>query len=44
MKENNQASGKLDQLTATTLLEDLQSTEIKTKKMQFKIYVAFLWH
>jgi serine/threonine-protein phosphatase 2A regulatory subunit A len=32
MKENNQASGKLDQLTATTLLEDLQSTEIKTKK------------
>ena len=32
MKENNQASGKLDQLTATTLLEDLQSTDIKTKK------------
>ena len=32
MIENNQASGKLDQLTATTLLEDLQSTEIKTKK------------
>ena len=32
MKENNPASGKLDQLTATTLLEDLQSTEIKTKK------------
>ena len=32
MKENNQVSGKLDQLTATTLLEDLQSTDIKTKK------------
>ena len=32
MKENNQASGKLDQLTAATLLEDLQSTDIKTKK------------
>lgn len=32
MKENKQASGKLDQLTATTLLEDLQSTDIKTKK------------
>ena len=32
MKENNQASGKLDQLTATTLLEDLQSSDIKIKK------------
>jgi serine/threonine-protein phosphatase 2A regulatory subunit A len=32
MKENNQVSGKLDQLTATTLLEDLQSSDIKTKK------------
>jgi serine/threonine-protein phosphatase 2A regulatory subunit A len=32
MKENNQVSGKLDQLTATTLLEDLQSQDIKTKK------------
>ena len=32
MKENNQVSGKLDQLTATTLLEDLQSRDIKTKK------------
>ena len=41
MKENNQVSGKLDQLTATTLLEDLQSTDIKTKKMLYKIYVVF---
>ena len=32
MKENNPASGKLDQLTATSLLEDLQSTDTKTKK------------
>ena len=32
MKENNQVTGKLDQLTATTLLEDLQSADIKTKK------------
>jgi serine/threonine-protein phosphatase 2A regulatory subunit A len=32
MKENNPASGKLDQLTATSLLEDLQSADIKTKK------------
>ena len=31
MKENNQIPGKLDQLTATTLLEDLQSTDIKIK-------------
>ena len=39
MKENsqNQVVGKLDQLTATTLLEDLQNPEIKTKKMHFKI-------
>ena len=32
MKESNQIPGKLDQLTATTLLEDLQSTDIKIKK------------
>ena len=32
MKENNLVSGKLDQLTTTTLLEDLQSADIKTKK------------
>jgi serine/threonine-protein phosphatase 2A regulatory subunit A len=32
MKENNPASGKLDQLTATSLLEDLQSADTKTKK------------
>ena len=32
MKQNIPATGKLDQLTASTLLEDLRSTEIKTKK------------
>ena len=32
MKENNPVSDKLDQLTATSLLEDLQSTDTKTKK------------
>mgnify|MGYP002623949311 FL=1 len=32
MKENYPASGKLDQLTATSLLEDLQSADTKTKK------------
>lgn len=42
MKENNPVSDKLDQLTATSLLEDLQSADTKTKKMQFKICVAFL--
>ena len=38
MKENsqNQVVGKLDQLTATTLLEDLQNPEIKTKKNAFQ--------
>ena len=32
MKENNPVSDKLDQITATKLLEDLQSTDIKIKK------------
>ena len=32
MKENKQVSDKLDQITATKLLEDLQSTDIKIKK------------
>ena len=32
MKENNQVSDKLDQITATKLLEDLQSTDVKIKK------------
>ena len=32
MKENNPVSDKLDQLTATSLLEDLQSADTKTKK------------
>ena len=36
MKENNQIPGKLDQLTATTLLEDLQNADIKTKKNAFQ--------
>ena len=32
MKENNPVSDKLDQITATKLLEDLQSTDLKIKK------------
>ena len=32
MKENNPVSDKLDQITATKLLEDLQSTDVKIKK------------
>jgi hypothetical protein len=47
MKENKQnnpnipLSGKLDQVTATNLLEDLQNPDIKIKKMHFRICVEY---
>ena len=41
---NTPLSGKLDQITATNLLEDLQNPDIKIKKMHFKIYEVYHQH